>query len=190
MYEIEIKFKFKNKTITQIQEMMSRENIEWSQPINQSDTIFLSNKMKEYKIVNGTQILRIREESRGQESATKKILTMKVQQEIALESKEFELEISNSEQAQLIIEELGFIQFVNVVKSRKKAKVNNYNLCLDEVEGLGTFLEVEYLSKEKVDALEVQNKITEWVEGLGLTDYEINKIPYDTQVYNLKKQHC
>lgn len=182
MYEIEIKFKFKSKNVAEAEERLKSLNLKWNLPITQKDRIFLSKTMKEYKIVEGTQILRIREEIKN-EVCLKKVLTMKIQQENALESREFESKIDDTEQIKSIIEELGFNEFVCVEKTRKKSQFNQYNLCLDEVKGLGVFLEIEFLSQEKVNALEIQQEMINWVRTLELGDFEISKIPYDTQIY-------
>lgn len=182
MYEIEIKFKFKSKNVAEAEERLKSLNLKWNLPITQKDRIFLSKTMKEYKIVEGTQILRIREEIKN-EVCLKKVLTMKIQQKNALESREFESKIDDTEQIKSIIEELGFNEFVCVEKTRKKSQFNQYNLCLDEVKGLGVFLEIEFLSQEKVNALEIQQEMINWVRTLELGDFEISKIPYDTQIY-------
>ena len=42
-----------------------------------------------------------------------------------------------------ICEQLGFVLHVRVNKIRRKASFNGYEICLDEVEDLGSFIEVE-----------------------------------------------
>lgn len=115
MYEIEMKFKFTNKKTDEIIDKLKKLNLDWSVPVIQKDKIFLSKDMIEYKIIRGTQILRIREENK-KNCQLKTIFTMKVQLENNLESKEFETQVEDASQMISIINELGFKQFVEVKK--------------------------------------------------------------------------
>lgn len=186
MYEIEMKFKFKTQNIEDILTKFRSLNIKFSVPIVQKDQIFLHKELQDYKIIEGTKVFRIREESINNLNL-KYILTLKVQQEQILESKEFETDIKNKESIELMLEELGFKRFVQVEKKRIKGILDNYNLCIDEVKDLGLFLEVEYMSKTKVNAEQVQSSMIQWVKELDLGDYELNTVPYDTQMYQKSK---
>ena len=110
-----MKFKFTNKKTDEIIDKLKKLNLDWSVPVIQKDKIFLSKDMIEYKIIRGTQILRIREENK-KNCQLKTIFTMKVQLENNLESKEFETQVEDASQMISIINELGFKQFVEVKK--------------------------------------------------------------------------
>ena len=119
MYEIEMKFKFNTQNIEDIITKFESLNIKFSVPIIQNDQIFLHKELQDYKIIEGTRVFRIREESINN-CHPKYILTLKVQQEKALESREFETEIKDKESTELILNELGFKKFVQVEKKRMK----------------------------------------------------------------------
>lgn len=45
-----------------------------------------------------------------------------------------------------IVKELGFVPFSDVSKTRQAGKLNDVEVCIDSVEGLGDFMELERLS--------------------------------------------
>jgi adenylate cyclase class 2 len=57
--------------------------------------------------------------------------------------KEVTVEVDDSRALEEILEDLGFSKVAVVKKRRTKYSLDEAVLCLDEVEGLGTFLEVE-----------------------------------------------
>ncbi len=54
-----------------------------------------------------------------------------------------------------ILTSIGFRPEVNVKKTRQKAYFNEYEICLDQVEGLGSFIELEKMTEENAE--KVQN---------------------------------
>jgi hypothetical protein len=47
---------------------------------------------------------------------------------------------------------LNFKEVVRVVKKRKKTHYKDYEICLDEIENLGTFIEIEKIGNENIEA--------------------------------------
>lgn len=184
MTEIEVKLQFRNTDIKVIKNSFSA--TDWSEPYTQHDRIFLDKLMTEYKITPGMQVCRIRKEisSHGSEELS---LTMKVQQTRALHSLELKTTINNEADMAAMLNHFGFEEFLAVSKIRIKTRIESYNLCLDEVKDLGTFLEIELLTEDDTDAKEVQSQMIKWVRDQGLGGFEVNMIPYDTQMYNFLK---
>ena len=50
-----------------------------------------------------------------------------------------------------IVKELGFVPFSDVSKARQTGKLNDVEVCIDSVEGLGDFMELERLAVENAD---------------------------------------
>ena len=187
MYEIEVKFQFPNQTLEEIKQKLSLKIVDWSKPKVQNDTVFLSKNKTSYKIVEGDKIFRIRQEFfDGEQQGITSILALKIQQAQKLVSQEYETEFADVNQMTSILESLELVKFVNVIKKRSKAKFENYNLCLDEVQDLGVFLEVELLSEKQIDFDVAQVQIVEFVKTLDLPDFVVNMTPYDTQIFNKK----
>jgi len=82
--------------------------------------------------------------------------------------KEVTVEVDDPEALEEIVESLGFVRAAVVKKQRTKYALDEAVLCLDEVEGLGTFLEVEISGGED---WEIQKgKVLETMSRLGLEE--------------------
>jgi adenylate cyclase class 2 len=176
MNEIEIKVRFDN--LEQIVEKFKEIGCVFSEPKRQEDIIFLDAKMTEYKIVEGTIVLRIRNEN------GKYTFTIKQQLGRDLSSKEYEVEISNATSMYAMLQLMGFKELVRVNKTRLKGKYKSYNLCIDNVERLGNFLEIECLT-ERTDYEVVQNEMLTFLKEIGIDTIQQVTVPYDTQIYYL-----
>jgi len=177
MNEIEVKVKLEDPT--NLKNKLEKLGCKLSEPVTQKDTIFLSKEMKEYKIVEGTIILRLREQN------GKTIFTMKQQKKNALESKEHESIVENSSEIAAILDVLGYQPLIRVNKTRIKSKYEDYNLCIDHVENLGHFAEVELIT-EKENSTELQNEMMNFLKELGIASNQRVLTPYDTMIYNLE----
>lgn len=176
MNEIEIKVKFNdlNQVLSQFTEL----GCVFTEPKHQEDVIFLDAKMTEYKIEEGTIVLRTRNEN-GKYS-----FTIKQQLGKNLSSKEYEIDISNADIMGDMIKLMGFKELVRVSKTRLKGKLGIYNLCIDNVERLGNFIEVECMT-ERTDYEDVQNEMLNFLNQVGIDTSQRVNIPYDTQIYYL-----
>ncbi len=67
-------------------------------------------------------------------------------------SEEFEVAIEDVKKMKGILEQLGFKPFVTVKKARKTFDCGKFEACLDTIESLGTFLEIE--AKENLGGIE------------------------------------
>ena len=108
-----------------------------------------------------------------------------MQTEKAMVSDEYEIEISNAESAQALLVGLGMEHNVSVRKKRVEFKTDEYTVCVDEVDKLGVFIELEILAnaRDDLDIDVVQLRMKQYLNKLGLKG-EINMTPYDTQVKN------
>ncbi len=179
MNEIEVKVKLENPT--EFRKRLTNIGCVFSEPVTQKDTIFLSKEMKVYKIVEGTIILRIREQN------NKIIFTLKLQKKNPLESKEHEVIINNVSEMTAILDALGFKPLIKVNKTRIKSKYKEYNLCIDSVDKLGDFAEVEVIT-EKENATEIQSEMMNFLSELGIDSSKQVFTPYDTLIYNLENK--
>jgi adenylate cyclase, class 2 len=78
---------------------------------------------------------------------------------------EIELELEDLARMSQVLERLGFIPHYRVVKRRRVYMLQGIHFCLDRVEGLGDFVEMEYegqdldKGKKKIMELKVQLKL-------------------------------
>src|SRR3989344_8878427 len=142
MREIEIKIKVKN--LKAVEQRLLAKGAKISEPIEQRDVIYSSKEMVERFEVSkeGDLITRIRR------LKNKTILTLKQQRSNEMDNLEYETEISDPEAMHQILLALGQKPVVKVSKQRRTCKLADYEICLDEVEGLGTFVEFEKLTSE------------------------------------------
>lgn len=89
-----------------------------------------------------------------------------------------ETEISTIHDPSLLLELLGFKPFLGVIKTRREAKIwlrdikNYLTVCLDVVEGLGNYVELEILNDNESESSVIMSHLCEWAEQLNLVDEE------------------
>ena len=115
MNEIEVKVKVSDKKM--IMKSLEDKGCKFSENIFQSDTIFLNNKNKEFKIVQGDKVIRIRKTLDNQ------ILTLKQRKTIMNESKEIEFEVSDFYKVKEFLETLDYMEILNVTKNRIETSI-------------------------------------------------------------------
>lgn len=133
----------------------------------------LSNPIKQHDVVYGVKDaednapgsiwLRIRTEN-----DSKTIFTLKKQFKGGLDSIEHETEVDDASEMQAIINQLGFVLYSDLTKQRQKAKIGKIEICFDEVEELGVFIEAEKLAAEDADSDEVVKELWEILSDLSV----------------------
>lgn len=164
MREIEIKARVHDEKA--LREALQQAGIVLEKPVKHRDVVF-----SKPGAVDGDpneNWLRIRTEN-----DTRHIFTLKRSVVGELDSIEHETVIDNADELRAIIGYLGYELFSDLTKIREKAHDGNYEICLDTVEGLGTFIEVERLCDESVDGVAVVDELWVYLTPLGITkDYE------------------
>ena len=84
--------------------------------------------------------------------------------------KEIEMAIADSGQCSDIFEALGFRKVRAVAKNRQYFSYENFEISLDDIEGLDPYMEIEIALEDGEDYSEAQNSIFELFERLGVTD--------------------
>lgn len=136
MREIELKFKVEN--LDDIMSFFKTNNCKISSINYQYDTIYVKD-LDNVESTEGSIWLRVRKTNEIVE------LNYKKQSAKKMESEEIEFEVSSYEKANSFLKALGFKEWVQVNKKRQYSKYKDYNICIDQVERLGTFIEIEIL---------------------------------------------
>jgi adenylate cyclase class 2 len=159
--EIEVKAIVKDKDF--LISNFKEAGIIFGEPKKQEDSLFINytGPYKEYK--KGTTFLRIRK------TDGKILFTLKQPQgdSTSLSKLEKEVVVNDANIVGDICVILGFHKVMDVVKFRMKAKFQDYEICLDEVEGLGTFIEVEKMSDE--DDKVVYQELFSFLKRFGIS---------------------
>ncbi|MEK7608241.1 MAG: class IV adenylate cyclase [Patescibacteria group bacterium] len=179
--EIEVKARVQNLEV--IAKELARRGCVLSDPIEQRDIIFVDSSYGEFeKFHPKKNLLRIRN-AKG-----KFIFTIKQPQSNELDSIERETEIANPEEMEQALLLMGYHERVRVSKIRKTAKYQNWEICLDEVEGIGSFVEIEELTDDKANPDEIQRRILEFLKSLGVKEEDRVTTGYATLVYLNEKR--
>lgn len=84
--------------------------------------------------------------------------------------KEVEMAIEDEDKAKDIFLEIGFKEVRTVIKNREYFKYENFEISLDDVEGLDPYMEIEVSLPDGSDYGEAQKSIFELFEKLNITD--------------------
>ena len=83
---------------------------------------------------------------------------------------EIEIGIEDSEKCSKIFQHLGFTKVRAVKKDRQYYSYKNFEISLDDIEGLDPYMEIEIALEDGNDHTEAQNKIFDLFSKLGVND--------------------
>ena len=102
---------------------------------------------------------------------------------VSMSRPEYETTVGNGEIAKKIFEAAGFFPVKPVVvKKREMLLCGEMRACLDEVEGLGTFLELEIMAEDESGRAPALKKIERILKELGHGMEETTRVSYLTQL--------
>lgn len=181
MREIEIKFRVKNKEL--VLGKLQEADCLLSKPIFQHDIVYSKNGNTDVWVNSkqGDTVIRLRQED------NKTLLTLKQQQSQETDNLEHEVVVDNYQIMHEMLLLLGWKPVVEVIKIRRKGKIKEYEICLDEVEKLDSFLEIEKLTDDHADPEIIRREIFKIGHSLDLQKENEIKQGYDTQIYILNK---
>ena len=151
---------------------------------HQIDTVFLLPKQVDTPIVPGSKIMRVRDVLNPETGELRRsLMTLKVEGQTKLASDEYEFTVDDGNAARQMLTALGWQEVVTVDKIRLESKTEKYTICIDEVAGLGLFIELEVLTEDSVDVKNIQQQMCNFLKNLDI-DGKLWKIPYDTSIRN------
>ena len=178
--EIEIKARIKN--FDEIKKVLQEIGASFVKSERQIDKIFGAAKFldSEHKIIEGGIVARIREIDKKRSLDFKEILRQKGGIELICEIPSLEL-------AEKFLNKLDFQEAFTIKKTREVFLYQDFTICLDNVEQLGQFIEVEKIisdeqekDKTKQECLDLLKKLT--------TDSEIVEKKYGDLMQELINQ--
>lgn len=153
---------------------------------HQIDTVFLLPKQVDTPIVPGSKIMRVRDVLNPETGELRRsLMTLKVEGQTKLASDEYEFTVDDGNAARQMLTALGWQEVVTVDKIRLESKTEKYTICIDEVAGLGLFIELEVLTEDSADVKNIQQQMCNFLKNLDI-DGKLWKIPYDTSIRNLQ----
>jgi adenylate cyclase class 2 len=167
--EIEIRAKVNNlETIKQKVINLGGELIKKTKQI---DEYF--GEMNLYEKIGYSFLMRVREEN------DKKYITYKgaKKREDGV-WEEYEFKIDDKEKAISMFFDMGLEKVIKVMKYREEYKLNNLSICLDKIENLGNFVEIESLN----DNDEGKERLNKMMEELAIDQNQIIHKGYVTML--------
>ncbi len=150
----------------------------FSDPIIQNDSVFFENGIKPEN-GRGIPAFRIRDEG------TRFLFTLKIPEANDLDKIEREMEITDPKTMKEMLELINFRETIRLNKKRIKCKYNGYEICLDDVEGLGQFIEVEKITDENAE--KVQEELFNFLISLGVKKEDRVTVGYDTLLHRISR---
>lgn len=91
---------------------------------------------------------------------------------------EIETSVESREEICRILERVGLMRICEVKKKRKIYYYEGWKLSLDNVEGMGIFLEIEGKANSEAEYMEKRKRIFELLGHLGLSDKDVERRSY------------
>ena len=185
MIEIESKFKVSSSiTRDELLAILKGQFITSISSKRQIDTVFLLSEQVDAPIIPGSKIMRVRDVLNPETGELQRsLMTLKIEGQTKLASDEYEFVVDDGNTARQMLTALGWQEIVTVDKVRLESKTKDYTICIDEVAGLGLFIELEVLTEDSADVKNIQQQMCNFLKNLDI-DGKLWKIPYDTSIRN------
>lgn len=157
--EIEIKVKLQDKSAASA--ALDRLGVALSEPKKQHDVVFGWPGAKDGAL--DANWLRIRTEN-----DEKVYFTLKRSVVGHLDSIEHETVVQDAQELRSIIELLGYELYSDLTKIRQKGKFGSIEICVDELPGLGSFIEAELMMEHDSDHDQAVKKLWDFFDKLNL----------------------
>jgi len=165
MREVEVKASVRN--LAALEAVLAARGVSLSKPVSQDDAVFVRETGSlETFLANGL-FLRLRTSGESKVLFTAKFnANRNAEQDMVAE--EHETEIASRVEMERILELMGFKEAVRVMKMRRSGKQGEYEFCLDDVEGLGSFIEIEKLVANESDVENAHQELIGLLSELGI----------------------
>ncbi|MGE5540661.1 MAG: class IV adenylate cyclase [Bacillota bacterium] len=94
---------------------------------------------------------------------------------------EHELKVDSRPELEAMLELLGFKAALHITKERRMGHYGDREVCLDDVDDLGSFIEVERLIGHDEEVEPVRQELISFLESLGVPAEDVGAKRYDIQ---------
>jgi adenylate cyclase, class 2 len=172
----EIEVKYRVDDLEGLLAALKSRGIEVSDPLHQDDQAYAPAGWQFGDNKLGVSFLRLRT-VRGRH-----YFALKQPAQNAQACLEYETEVADREAMHQAALRMGYRPTVRIVKTRRTASVGGCSLCIDDLEGVGGFIEAERMAPDDVDAQAVQAELAALIESLGSTAARTTET-YDSLVH-------
>ncbi len=183
MHEIEVKAVLRDKE--GVMRAMEARGWHFSGPVTEDDRLFAKEVGSLEAYNRNADFLRIRVRSDGTAVFTLKHHPERHEGRPDSMPLEHETEIGSPEEVEKMLLVLGYQETVRVMKTRQKGRLGKWEACIDEVEGLGSFIELEELAAS-AEAGRIIREMRALFAELGIAEEDMLADRYDIAL--LKKR--
>lgn len=158
--EIEAKYRVHDRAVLEAE--LRRRGVVLSPPVHQDDQAYAQDGWHYGMSKLGVAFARLRTQD------GRHLFTLKRPTDNELACLEFETEVTNRDQMHEAIQHMGFHPTVRIMKTRRTARLDELSLCVDEVEHIGAFLEIEKIIGPGQSSESVQAELHTFACSLGV----------------------
>lgn len=158
----EVEAKFRIVDVEALLLTLKARGIELAPAVVQDDQAYAPAAWRYGQSKIGVPFARLRTE------AGRHVFTVKVPGDNELSCAEHETEVTDREQMHAAVVAMGFTPTVRIIKTRRRGRWGDVSLCLDDVTGLGVFLELERLETLEAPGLVAQAALVTLMAELGV----------------------
>lgn len=173
MREVEVKYRVSDMEALLV--ALKTRGIELSEPVYQDDQAYAPVGWDFGDSKLGVSFLRLRT------VGGRHFFALKQPAGNAQDCLEYETEVADREAMHGAILHMGYRPTVRVAKTRRVTSLTNCSLCVDDLEGVGAFVELERLVPDDADADGVQAELAGFVTSLDIAVARIAET-YDSLV--------
>lgn len=182
MIEVEVKLPVRDLAV--VREELRKMGFQRKQLLREEDHYYDS---EEEAIRRGGEALRIRRTLNLHTNREEVLVTFKGKKmdQVSMTRTELETSVGDATVMHQLLGALGYHEVLpSVIKTRDELSREDMNACLDEVEGLGEFLELEIVLEDGQDQRTALDKIEELLHTLGYGLKDTTRTSYLSQLQN------
>ena len=174
MIEVEIKVKVKNRV--KLEQLLCELGFTKGALIREEDLYF--DTLEDF-IRKNDHALRLRSSENMISGENHHFITYKGPKldQISMTRQELETSIEDADVMKKLLKALGYVKMYSVIKIRQYFTLDEMNACIDSVNDLGEFLELEMVVSEEEREYALAH-IIEFLEKIGYSKEEIIRISY------------
>jgi adenylate cyclase class 2 len=172
----EIELKYRVEDLEALLLALKARGIELSEPVFQDDQAYAPAGWQFGDSKLGVSFLRLRTVQ------GRHYFTLKQPADNAQDCLEYETQVTDRQAMHHAALYMGYRPTVRIAKTRRMATLEGCSLCVDEVEGVGGFLELERMAPDYADARAIQADLAVFVSSLGIAAIRIDQT-YDSLVH-------
>lgn len=180
MREIEVKARLRNPE--DVIALLEAKGCVFSEPVSQHDLVFVKHPFSTVdEYLENDYFLRIRARSDGKTIFTTKYNPSRKHFGDTMVT-ELEVEVASADQMRAILELLQFIKAAEIKKTRRTAHLDEFEICIDELEGIGSFIEVERCMPDDSEHDAIVASMHALLAELSVTEEDLKVKRYDIQM--------